>query len=114
MPEEDERSAQEYVKMDLMECLMRLRWGRMLALTQEEFGDDVGGRIPLRCLVATQRLMRTGVVRREGRSSKPSSKAGNSASRTSTTFSNSTSSKTPDGENRVSHVLDVLAAEKSG
>jgi DNA-directed RNA polymerase III subunit RPC3 len=31
----------EYFEMNLKECLMRLRWSRILELTQEEYGDDV-------------------------------------------------------------------------
>lgn len=28
-------------EFDIIECLMRLRWGRMLALTEKEFGEEV-------------------------------------------------------------------------
>ncbi|KAJ9108840.1 hypothetical protein QFC21_000160 [Naganishia friedmannii] len=30
----------EFFEINLKECLMRLRWGRILALTADEFGDD--------------------------------------------------------------------------
>jgi DNA-directed RNA polymerase III subunit RPC3 len=32
----------EYFEMNQKECLMRLRWGRILAMTEDEFGEDVG------------------------------------------------------------------------
>lgn len=32
---------QEFFEMNLKECLMRLRWGRILELTQENMGEDV-------------------------------------------------------------------------
>ena len=32
---------QEFFEMNLKECLMRLRWGRILELTQENLGADV-------------------------------------------------------------------------
>lgn len=31
----------EYFEFNLKECLLRLRWGRILALTEDEFGGDV-------------------------------------------------------------------------
>lgn len=31
----------EFFEINLKECLMRLRWGRILALTADEFGEDV-------------------------------------------------------------------------
>ncbi len=33
----------EYFEVNIKECLMRLRWGRVLAITEDEFGQDVGG-----------------------------------------------------------------------
>lgn len=33
----------EFFEFNLKECLLRLRWGRILALTEDEFGSDVGG-----------------------------------------------------------------------
>lgn len=32
---------EEMYEFDIIECLMRLRWGRMLALTEKEFGEEV-------------------------------------------------------------------------
>lgn len=32
---------EEMYEFDIVECLMRLRWGRMLALTEKEFGQEV-------------------------------------------------------------------------
>ena len=31
----------EYFEFNLKECLLRLRWGRILALTEDEYGSDV-------------------------------------------------------------------------
>jgi DNA-directed RNA polymerase III subunit RPC3 len=36
----------EYFEINLKECLMRLRWGRILALTEDEFGEDVSAGDP--------------------------------------------------------------------
>jgi hypothetical protein len=38
----------EYFEFNLKECLLRLRWGRILALTEDEFGSDVSPRRRLR------------------------------------------------------------------
>lgn len=32
---------EEMYEFDIIECLMRLRWGRILALTEKEFGEEV-------------------------------------------------------------------------
>jgi hypothetical protein len=35
---------EELYEFDALECLMRLRWGRMMGLTEQNFGDEVSER----------------------------------------------------------------------